>query len=87
MNLYRYIKGSFGNEKGGASGKKLTALAVTLAYIYSHKFVTTEILTSVLIVDAGLIATLFGINVVDKVQNKETVNTIDTTIITHKEEN
>ena len=85
MNLYQYIKGSFGNEKGGASGKKLTALAVTLAYIYSHKFVTTEILTSVLIVDAGLIATLFGINVVDKIQNKEVGNTTDKTTTTHEE--
>lgn len=86
MNLYEYIKGSFGNEKGGASGKKLTALAVTLTYIYSHRFVSTEILTNVLVVDAGLIAALFGINEVGKFKNKETGNTTDTTTITHKEE-
>ena len=75
MNLYQYIKGSLDNRKDGASGKKLTALAVTLTYIYSHRFVTSDILTSVLVVDAGLITALFGINVVDKFKNKETENT------------
>ena len=85
MNLYNYIKGSFGNEKGGASGKKLTALAVTLTYVYSHRFVSTEILTSVLVVDAGLIAALFGINEVGKFKNKETKNTTDTTTVTHEQ--
>lgn len=74
MNLYEYIKGSLDNKKDGASGKKLTALVVTLTYVYSHKFVTAEILTSVLIVDAGLITALFGINVVDKFKNKDTTN-------------
>jgi hypothetical protein len=82
MNLYNYIKGSFGNEKGGASGKKLTALAVTLTYIYSHRFLTTDVLTGVLVIDAGLITALFGINEVGKFKNKETENTTDTTIIT-----
>jgi hypothetical protein len=71
MNLYNYIKNSLNNEPIGASGKKLTALAVTLTYVYSHKFVTPEILTGVLVVDAGLITALFGINVVDKFKNKE----------------
>jgi hypothetical protein len=85
MNLYQHIKGSLDNEKGGFSGKKLTALAVTITYVYSHRFVTSDILTSVLIVDAGLIAALFGINVVDKFQNKETGNTTDITTITHEE--
>ena len=85
MDLYNYIKGSFSNEKSGASGKKLTAFAVTLTYIYSHRFLSTEVLTSVLVVDAGLIATLFGINEVGKFKNKETSNTTDTTTITHEE--
>lgn len=85
MNLYDYIKGSLNNSKEGASGKKLTALAVTLTYIYSHRFITSDILTSVLIVDAGLITALFGINVVDKFKNKETGNTTDTITTTHEE--
>lgn len=75
MNLYQHIKSSLDNKKEGFSGKKLTALAVTLTYVYSHRFLTPEILTGVLIVDAGLITALFGINVVDKFKNKETENT------------
>lgn len=85
MNLYEYIKGSFDNKKEGASGKKLTALAVTLTYVYSHRFLTSETLTSVLVVDAGLIAALFGINEVGKFKNKETGNTTDTITTTHEE--
>jgi hypothetical protein len=85
MNLYEYIKGSFDNKKDGASGKKLTIFAVTLVYLYSHKYVTSEILTSVLTVDASLITALFATNVVDKFKNKETGNTTDTTTITHEQ--
>lgn len=82
MVLIQNIFESLKNNPKGFSGKKLTALAVTLTYVYSHRLVTYDILTSVLAVDAGLIATLFGINVVDKFQNKETGNT---TTITHEE--
>jgi hypothetical protein len=69
MSLFEYLKGSLDNQNTGASGKKLTALIVTLTYVYAHRYCTTEILTSVLIVDAGLITALFGINVVDKLKN------------------
>jgi len=71
MELIKNITRSLSNDSTGYSGKKLTALAVTLTYVYSHRFVNAEILTSVLIVDAGLITALFGINVVDKFTNKE----------------
>lgn len=77
MNLFNYIKGSLDNSNIGASGKKLTALAITLTYVYSHRYVTSEILTSVLIVDAGLITALFGINVVDKFKNTAKQNSND----------
>ena len=71
MKLLENIIESLKNNTSGFSGKKLTALSVTLTYIYSHRFVATEILTSVLVVDAGLITALFGINVVDKFKNKK----------------
>ena len=69
MNLFNYIKSSLDNNSAGASGKKLTALAVTIAYIYSHRFVDHNNIVMVLGVDAGLICGLFGINVVDKMKN------------------
>ena len=66
-----YIMSSLDNQKEGASGKKLTALVVTLTYIWSHRFVTKDNLVMVLGVDAGLIAVLFGINVADKFKNNK----------------
>ena len=60
---------SFKNNIDGFSGKKLTAFAVTCAYLYSHRFVDATNLVMALTVDAGLICGLFGINVVDKLKN------------------
>ena len=62
---------SLKNNADGFSGKKLTALAVTCAYLYAHRFVDATNVVMVLTVDAGLICGLFGINVVDKLKNKE----------------
>jgi hypothetical protein len=61
-----YILASLDNVNKGASGKKLTALVVTLAYCYSHRYVQPDNLVLVLGVDAGLILGLFGINAVEK---------------------
>lgn len=69
MNLFNYIKSSLDNNSAGASGKKLTSLVITIAYLYSHRYVDHENLVMVLTVDAGLICGLFGINVVDKMKN------------------
>lgn len=69
--MIEFIKSSFDNVSKGASAKKLTAFAVTLAYLYSHRFVHDSNLVMVLTVDAGLLCGLFGINVVDKLKNKE----------------
>lgn len=71
MSLFKFIKSSLDNNTEGASGKKLTALAVTCAYLYAHRFVDATNVVMVLTVDAGLICGLFGINVVDKLKNKE----------------
>lgn len=69
MSFFNFIKSSLDNNTDGASGKKLTALVVTCAYLYSHRFVNATNLVMVLTVDAGLICGLFGINVVDKLKN------------------
>lgn len=71
MNLYNYLKASLDNSSDGASGKKITAFIITITYVYSHRYVTTDILTGVLVVDAGLISALFGLNVIDKLKNRE----------------
>lgn len=71
MSFFNFIKSSLDNDTVGASAKKLTALAVTLAYLYAHRFVDATNLVMVLTVDAGLICGLFGINVVDKLKNNK----------------
>lgn len=68
-NLWNKFLGSFDNESSGFSAKKCTAFILTVTYCYSHKFVSHDNLMSILIVDAGLITALFGINVVDKKTN------------------
>lgn len=66
------ILSSLNNKPGqGYSGKKLTALAITVAYCYSHRFLTAEHLAAVLAVDGALITALFGINTYDKSLNKK----------------
>jgi hypothetical protein len=75
------LYGSFSNSNDGFSAKKLTAFILTLTFCYSHRFVNEVNLIGVLGVDAGLITLLFGVNVYDKLKNKENdTNTIDTTI-------
>jgi len=66
VQFIEYISASLDNVNTGASGKKLTALVVTLAYCYSHRYVQPDNLVLVLGVDAGLILGLFGINAVEK---------------------
>lgn len=67
--LIQNLLDSFSNNKEGWSGKKLTAFAITMAYCYSHRYCDAGNLAIVLGVDAGFIAVLFGINVVDKNKN------------------
>ena len=63
------ILGSFSNSTTGWSGKKLSAFAIVLTYIYCHRFVNDTNLATVLGIDAGLITALFTVNVVDKFKN------------------
>jgi len=60
---------SFSNGSDGFSAKKLTAFILTMTYCYAHRFVDETNLIGVLGVDAGLIAVLFGVNVIDKMKN------------------
>jgi hypothetical protein len=69
-----FIQSSLDNNTAGASGKKLTALAVTLAYCYSHRYVNNVNLPMVLAADAAFISTLFGINVVEKIKTNQNDN-------------
>jgi len=72
--LFAYLLSSLDNINKGASGKKLTALAISLAYCYSHRYVDASNLAIVLGVDGGTIAILFGINVADKLKNPSEQN-------------
>lgn len=63
-----YILASLDNVNKGASGKKLTALVITITYCYSHRFIDASNLPIVLGVDASLISALFGINVIEKIK-------------------
>ena len=69
QGITEWFLASFDNVHNGASGKKLTAFAVTAAYVYSHRYVDINNLATILTVDAGFISVLFGINVVDKIKN------------------
>lgn len=73
-NFITFIQASLDNNTTGASGKKLTALAVTLAYVYSHKYVNDINLPMVLAADASFISVLFGINVVEKIKTNNNEN-------------
>lgn len=66
LSFVKYLLNSLDNSNSGASGKKLTALVVTVAYCYSHRFIDPNNLVLVLTVDAGLITALFGINTYQK---------------------
>lgn len=70
--FFAFIQSSLDNNTAGASGKKLTALAVTIAYCYSHRYVNDTNLAMVLAADAAFISTLFGINVVEKIKTNNT---------------
>lgn len=65
--------GSLDNKQDGFSGKKLTAFTVVICVLVAHiKWITLESfeqLEMVLTIDYAFVATLFGINVVDKKQN------------------
>ena len=67
-NIMNDFLNSFNNKNGGYSGKKLTALAITISYCYSHRFIDASNLPIVLGVDASLISALFGINVIEKIK-------------------
>ena len=69
FQFLEYLLSSLDNVNKGASGKKLTALAITMAYCYSHRFVDPNNLAIILGVDGSLILGLFGINVLDKSKN------------------
>ena len=70
-NFFEWLLASLDNVNKGASGKKLTALFITIAYCYSHKFIDEANLAVVLGVDAGLILGLFGIGSYDKTKKNE----------------
>jgi hypothetical protein len=67
-SFLEYLLASLDNVNKGASGKKLTALAITITYCYSHRFIDASNLPIVLGVDASLISALFGINVIEKIK-------------------
>jgi hypothetical protein len=61
-DLWNKWLGSFDNQKNyGFSARKLTVFAVAIAYLYCHRYVTTENVMDYLMIDAGLICTLLGI--------------------------
>jgi hypothetical protein len=72
-SFFNGILGSFSNDTTGYSGKKLTALAITACVVAAHiKWLSIGNLSQlemVLTIDYAFIATLFGINVIDKKQN------------------
>lgn len=67
--------GSLDNKSEGFSGKKLTAFTIVVCIVAAHiKWITLgnfEQLEMVLTIDYAFVATLFGINVVDKKQNPQ----------------
>lgn len=67
------LLGSLSNDTAGFSAKKLTGFAITVCVIIAHiKWFNMKDftqLTTVLTIDYTFIATLFGINVVDKMKN------------------
>jgi len=76
--LVKKILGSLDNGDNGASGKKMTALFVTIFclivpvltwtyWAYNHN--NWDLLTGLIVIVTGFIATLFGLNVVDKYKN------------------
>jgi membrane protein YdbS with pleckstrin-like domain len=76
--LTKKILGSLDNAENGASGKKLTALAITVfcVLIPTDVYVVWawlnndwSLFTGLMVIYTGLVATLFGINVVDKYKN------------------
>ena len=77
LKLSEWLLASFDNVNAGASGKKLTAFAVTAAYCYSHRYCDATNIGTVLTIDAGFISVLFGINVVDKLKNPTNENNQD----------
>ena len=64
--VIEWLLASLDNVNKGASGKKVTALFITIAYCYSHRFVDPANLAVVLGVDGSLISVLFGIGSYDK---------------------
>jgi hypothetical protein len=66
---------SLDNHTHGFSGKKLTAFTIVVCVFAAHvKWITLgnfEQLEMVLTIDYAFVATLFGINVVDKKQNPQ----------------
>ena len=81
-SIKRGFLGSFNNEPVGWSGKKLTAFAITICCVAAHiKWMALKDftqLTTVLTIDYAFIATLFGINVVDKMKNPSETKQDDT---------
>lgn len=64
--FFNWLLASLDNVNKGASGKKVTALLITIAYCYSHRYVDVSNIGTVLTVDGGLISVLFGIGSYDK---------------------
>jgi hypothetical protein len=64
--VIEWLLASLDNVNKGASGKKVTALFITIAYCYSHRFVDINNIGTVLTIDGGLISVLFGIGSYDK---------------------
>jgi len=73
-NFIKYLLSSLDNSSVGASGKKLTALSITIAYCFAHRYVDSANLTSVLAVDGGLITALFATNVYEKTKMNNNEN-------------
>ena len=71
--LKQGLLGSLSNDTTGFSAKKLTGFVVTICIVVAHiKWLAMKDfsqLTTVLTIDYTFIATLFGINVVDKMKN------------------
>lgn len=71
--IFKNLFDSLNNKSDGWSGKKLTALCITICVLATHiKWITMgdfSQLVSVLTVDFSFLSVLFGINVYDKKQN------------------
>lgn len=66
--LFKYLGASFDTHSQGASARKLSAFAIMMAIVYSHRYVDSTNLAEVLFADGGLLCVLLGITTYEKIK-------------------